>query len=411
MPGPDRAFAKRALLISAAVLLVVGVVFYTGFYFGYHERGRIGSLEIFAGDPAPPSDIDFTPLWRAWSIIQEKYVPATTSDPLTDEAMLWGAIEGLAESTGDPYTVFFPPVESALFEQDISGNFEGVGMEVGMQGGILAVIAPLKGTPAERAGIRAGDLIVKIDGESTDGITVDEAVQKIRGKAGTTVTFTIAREGESEFKEIEVTRGVIQIPTIETSYRSDGIFVIELYNFAATAPAQFRAALREFVQSGSKKLILDLRGNPGGYLEAAVDAASWFLPPGKPVVVEDYGEGKEERIHRTRGTNLFGPDLKMVILVDKGSASASEILAGALKEHGIATLVGENTFGKGSVQELVHITSDTSLKVTIARWLTPNGVSISEGGLTPDIEVKPTPEDIAAGRDPQFEKAVEILKQ
>jgi carboxyl-terminal processing protease len=185
--------------------------------------------------------------------------------------------------------------------------------------------------------------------------------------------------------------------------------VLELYNFSAQSPRLFRNALRDFVASGSDKLIVDLRGNPGGFLEAAVELASWFLPPGKPVVIEDFGKQGERRVHRSRGYNVFNENLKMVILINNGSASASEIFAGALREHGRAKLVGTQTFGKGSVQELVKITPETSLKVTVARWLTPNGVSISEGGLTPDIEVKMTPEDAKKKRDPQMEKAIELL--
>ena len=289
------------------------------------------------------------------------------------------------------------------------GNFEGVGMEIGMRNGILTVIAPLKGTPAERAGLKSGDSILRIDGEPTDNLTIDEAVGRIRGEGGTPVVFSIAREDENGLLEIEVIRARIDIPTINWSLRSDNIFVIELFNFSAVSPNLFRDTLREFVISGSDKLILDLRGNPGGFLEAAVDMASWFLPAGEVVLREDFGDHDKPRIHRSNGYDIFNDQLKMVIMINGGSASASEILAGALKQHGVASLVGEQSFGKGSVQELVDITPETSLKITIARWLTPDGTSISDGGLSPDIEVEITEEDLDQDRDPQLESAVELL--
>ena len=189
------------------------------------------------------------------------------------------------------------------------------------------------------------------------------------------------------------------------------MFVISLHNFSAISANLFRDALREFIESGTDKMILDLRGNPGGFLEAAIDMASWYLPAGKMVVTEDFGDNGKPRVHRSKGYNIFTDKLKMAILINQGSASASEILAGALQQHGKATLVGTRSFGKGSVQELVKITPDTSLKVTVARWLTPNGSSISDGGLSADVEVEFTTEDFEAGEDPQLDKAVELLLQ
>jgi carboxyl-terminal processing protease len=207
--------------------------------------------------------------------------------------------------------------------------------------------------------------------------------------------------------EVKIKRDTIKVPVIETESKSGGIFVIKMYSFSATSAYDFRGALRKFVESGDNKLILDLRGNPGGYLEAAIDMASWFLPAGKVVVKERYGDGKED-VYRSVGYDIF-KKLPMVILVNEGSASASEILAGALQEQGVAKLVGQKTFGKGSVQELVPVTGDTSLKVTIAKWLTPNGRSISDMGLEPDVKVDFTEKDLAAQKDPQMEKAIEML--
>lgn len=401
----------RTLLKHTAVIFFVAVgAFSAGLFLGGrgYDGAVAGTRILFAGSDTPPAGIDFSPLWKAWRILEEKHVAATTTASTTPQEQLWGTIEGLAQSYGDPYTVFFPPKEAELFADDIAGEFGGVGMEIGMKNDTLTVIAPLKDTPTERAGILAGDYILQIDGKNTSGLSIDEAVLAIRGEPGTTVVLTIAREGESKTHDISVVREIIKIPTIKTHLEPNGIFVISLYNFGATSAPEFRNAVREFLLSASDKLIVDVRGNPGGYLEAATDIASWFLGPGEIVVREDFGAEREEEMHRSRGYRVL-EKIPTVVLIDRGSASASEILAGALKDHGRATIVGERSFGKGSVQELVPITSDTSLKVTIARWLTPSGISISDGGLIPDVVVERTPEDFVEGKDPQLEKAKEIL--
>jgi len=318
-------------------------------------------------------------------------------------------IQGLAESLGDPYTFFLPPVEQKQFEEDLSGEFTGVGMEIEIKDEMLTVVAPLKGTPAEKAGVKPGDIVLEINGTNTKGLDITTAVNRIRGPKGTEVVLKMAREGWTEPRDITVIRDVINVPIVETETKPNGVFVISVRNFTANSPALFRSALREFVESGSTKMVLDLRGNPGGYLEAAVDMASWFLPSGKIVVTEDYAGHQANVDHRSRGYDIFNANLRMVILVDKGSASASEILAGALKQHEKGQLVGMSTFGKGSVQELVPITGVTSLKITVARWLMPDGMQIPHDGLKPDIEVK-IPEDNPAGSDPQMDKALELLR-
>lgn len=421
LENEPKGISMRVVAIGAVI--IAGIGFFGGTAVGISHSAPAATIVAAMGiqeNYVPPVGIDFTPVWKAWSIIDEKYVPphaATTTATSTlngatdSQRRVWGLVEGLAASLDDPYTVFMPPVQAQIFNEDIAGNFEGVGMEIAIRDSILTVISPLKDSPSERAGMKAGDRIIKIDDTETRGMTVEVAVQKIRGPKGTQVTFTVVREGESDTKEIKVTRDVITIPTIKTTQRSDGIFVISLYNFSATSAGLFRGALREFVESGSNKLILDLRGNPGGYLEAAVDIASWFLPQGSIVVTEDYVDKQSDIVHRSRGYNVFGVNLHMIILVDRGSASASEILAGALQYHHIAQLLGTNTFGKGSVQELVPITSDTSLKLTVARWLTPGGVQIPQEGIEPDIMATTTNEQIQAGRDPQLDKAVELLHQ
>lgn len=427
----SKSFWSYKYKIVIIIILLSGGLFGFGLYLGFEMNPRhISPPESLVNtEDKLSSTVDFSPFWKAWKILDEKFVPTKIStSTLTDSATttiqdrVWGAIGGLTGSLGDPYTVFFPPEESKTFETEISGNFEGVGMEIGIKDDVITVVAPLKGNPAQRAGILAGDKILAIDGQSTINMSVDKAVKLIRGKVGTKVKITIAREGKKEPLEFTITREIINIPTVDTEIKGgktasgngsriiNGVFIIKLYNFYSTSPNLFREALREFIESESDKLILDLRGNPGGYLEAAVDMASWFLPLGKVVVIEDFGKNAPVQIYRSKGYNIFNSNLKMVVLVDGGSASASEILAGALKEYNIAKLVGTKTFGKGSVQEVVKITSETSLKVTIARWLTPLGNSISENGLSPDFEVKLTQEDITKGKDLQTDKAIEVLK-
>jgi len=379
------------------------------------KKEQIEYSPVVIENSTKPSDIhvDFSPFWRAWDILDQKFISSATSteEKNTEQERVWGAIEGMVHSLGDPYTVFFPPAESSIFESDINGNFGGVGLEIGVRDNILTVISPLKNTPAGRSTIKAGDKILKIDDVLTAKLNVDEAVRMIRGDVGTKVKLNLVRPESENLEPFDVTltRATIDIPTIETEILPSGVFVVRLFNFSAVSPNLFRNALREFVSSRSSSLILDLRGNPGGYLEAAVNMASWFLPPGAVVVKEDYKKNTDTVVHRSRGYDIFDEKLKMVILIDAGTASASEILAGALREHGVATLIGTNSFGKGSVQELVKITPDTSLKVTLAQWLTPNGNSISDGGLKPDIEVKPAEKNPGPNNDLQLKAAVDFL--
>jgi len=398
----------KTLLISA---LVAGAFFYWGFHSGEDKVLTTMAAGVASTADGKPSDVDFSTFWKVWNLLNKDFAPpvGTSTKPVTAQDRVYGAIEGMTASLGDPYTVFFPPVENSMFQSEVKGNFEGVGMEVSSVKGVLTVVAPLKGSPAEAAGILSGDAILTIDGKDTSNLSVDEAVQLIRGEAGTKVNLTIFRKGEKAPRPVSVTRATINLPVIATKDLGNGIFMISLDTFTENSADLFRGALREFVQSGDQKLILDLRGNPGGYLDAAIDMASWFLPGGKVVVQEDYGAGKDRDIFRSKGYNIFNDNLKFVILVDGGSASASEILSGALSEQGRATLIGEKTFGKGSVQELLDITDKTTLKVTIAHWLTPNGNFITGTGITPAIVVDRTQADVAAGKDPQLDRAIEFL--
>ena len=394
----------RKIIYFILILALVGGVFAGGAIFGYYKRPAVEKVyALFNKEATKPADVDFSPFWVAWNTIEQKYV---AKDSVDDQAMVWGAIEGMAKGLGDPYTTFFPPQQSKMFQENIRGDFGGVGMEIGIRKGVLIVISPLKNTPAYRAGIKAGDTIIKIDEKVTTDMTADEAASLIRGEKGTKVKLTMLRKDADEPLEFEITRETIIVPILDTETKPGGIFVIKLYNFSNGSTDAFRSALREFVLSGNNKLILDLRNNPGGYLESAVDMASWFLPIGEVVAREKFGSG-EENVFRSKGYDVF-KKLPMVILVNEGSASASEILAGALQEHSIAKLIGVKTFGKGSVQELIQITPDTSLKLTIAKWLTPNGKSLSDNGLEPDIKAEMTKKDIDENKDPQMDKALEV---
>lgn len=404
--------AKRSWLgVTLALLLALGA-FFSGLQLDKivgTDDNNSGMLSLFAGTPAISNNADLSEFWKVWQLLDEKFAAGTTTFELTPEQKIQGAIDGLVAAYGDPYTTYFPPSDAAAFDEDISGNFSGVGMEVGMRDSLITVIAPLAGTPAEKAGLLAGDVIVKINGTSTEKMSIDEAVRLIRGPEGSVVTLTMYRVGDLEPKEIPVTRATIEIPTVKTEQKGD-TFIITLYSFNAIAETKMQEALRAYVKSGAKKIVLDMRGNPGGYLQSAVSIASYFLPSGKVVLRESFADGRPEELYRSAGRTLkeFAPK-EMVVLIDGGSASAAEILAGALAEHDYATLIGTDSFGKGSVQELVPLQSGSALKVTIARWLTPLGTSISLNGLTPEIVVERTPEDRVAGVDPQMKAALDFL--
>ena len=398
-------FSKKKYYLTT--VLLVAIFFIGGIYIGYHNRSEIEKVTGVSGkETQVATQANFSPFWKVWNIINEKY---PSPNKISDQNRVYGAISGLMGSLNDPYSTFFPPDEAKSFEDEIAGNFDGIGVEIGIKDKILTVIAPLKDTPAYRAGIKPGDKILKIDKTITSGLSSEEAIKLIRGQSGTSVILTIFRVGAEQPVEIKIVRDNINIPTLDTQIRKDGIFVIKLYSFSANSANLFRNAVKEFVDSGKDKLLLDLRGNPGGYLDSAVDMASWFLKGGEVVVTEDYGNKQSPEIFRSKGYDIFSDKLKLIILIDNGSASASEILAGAMQDNGRAKLVGTQSFGKGSVQQVIDVTPDTILKITVAKWLTPNGTSISDKGLTPDYPVEITQKDIDAKKDPQMDKAVELL--
>lgn len=398
------------IIRSIGFLCIIAGVFVVGAYAGT-QTVVADILNPTKNEPSSlATTVNLSEFWDVWETLEKKY-PFKATVP-EEQAKVYGAISGLVASYGDPYTVFFPPKEAKLFNDQVKGSFGGVGMEVGNKDDILTVIAPMKNSPAEQAGILAGDSIVTINGTSTDSMSIDTAINLIRGDVGTDVVLGIYRKTFTEIKNFTITRKIVTIPTLETSTR-DGVFIISLYSFSENSANLFKEALTQFNASGNNRLIIDLRNNPGGYLDAAVDMASYLLPSGKTIVREHAGEGSREVAYSSKGYTVLDTSPRVVLLVNKGSASASEILAGALAEHGIATIVGTQTFGKGSVQELVHFPDASSLKVTVAKWFTPQGVSISEKGITPDILVENTPvKDPKTGKfsDPQMDAALKLLK-
>ncbi|MGH7141661.1 MAG: S41 family peptidase [Minisyncoccia bacterium] len=411
---------KRTRLRAISSSVAFAVVFCAGVYIGIHvalSRAQSttpqDTITLPRAADGQPENVDMSEFWNVWNMLQQNFVQAhaTGTIPSTQDKIN-GAIEGLVSSYGDPYTTFFTPSQATAFNQDIQGSFGGVGIEIGSDSsGNLIVIAPLKGSPAAKAGIQPGDKIIDIDATSSATMDPDEATGLIRGPVGSTIKLTILHASSTEPIVVPIVRQTINIPIINYQDDGNGVYEIDLYEFSADSADDFRTALRAFEESGDHKLLLDLRGNPGGYLEAAVDMASYFLPAGQTVVTEDFEGHQQNVVNKSYGYNVFaGKNLKMAILIDQGTASAAEILSGALQQQGVAKLVGTRSFGKGSVQEVMDLGGGSELKVTVAKWLTPNGHSIEDGGLTPDINATTTQSDLAAGKDPQKQAALQYLE-
>ena len=388
----------KKIFISLSLTILIFGVFGLGVW--------LGRVQVVC-PICPPENVDLSLLWQVWKTIEEKYA---VKDKINAQAMIYGAINGLVKSLDDPYTVFLKPEDAKKFLEDVKGTFEGVGMEIGIKDGQLRVVAPLANTPAERAGLRAGDKILQVDGKSTEGITIDEAINWIRGPKGTEVVLTIYRDEWGEARDIKLIRDVIDVPAFKLELRNDKIAYLKIYQFSEKAGYEFPEIALQILNSDAQKIILDLRDNPGGYLEVAQEIASWFLEKGQVVAIEDFGGRQEQKFYLARD-NARLVAYPVVILINKGSASGAEILAGALRDNRGIKLIGEKSFGKGSVQELVSLKNNSFLKITVANWLTPKGELITNKGLEPDIKVEMATADYEAGRDPQLEKAIEIIKE
>ena len=397
--------SKRRSFLGALLILLVAVSFGGGFYMGQEKisKNRQVALSNVSAEVKNQDAFDFNVYFEVWQSLKSDFV---YKNKFKDKEMFYGSLKGLAASVKDPYTVFMTPDETKEFSNELAGTFEGIGAEVGMRNNIITIIAPLSGMPAEKAGLKAGDKIYAIDGKTAVGLTVDEAVKKIRGTKGTFVTLTVIRDKENTPKDIKIERGIILVKSVTVTYRPDGLAVIKVSSFNDDTLALFNAAVKEIVVKKPKGIILDLRNNPGGYLDTAVAMASEWVKGG-PVVLEQSGDGKRTE-YPSNGSALLQA-YKTIVLVNGGSASASEIVAGALRDYKKATLVGEKTYGKGSVQTIRDLSDGSSIKITIATWMTPNGDFINEKGLDPQIEVKLSAADVEKNKDPQLQKAVDSL--
>lgn len=385
-------------------LLFCAVVGFSGYQFGFNR----GEQSILKTIPANISEglgvndkVDFSIFWEAWRRLETSYIDKTKIDY---KKMVYGATEGMVKAIGDPYTTYFTPNQTQSFNEELNGQYEGVGMVVGIKDEQLTVVSPFKGTPAEQAGLKSGDKIVKIGNVFTKDITIEEAVKTIKGKPGTFVKLLIQRNDWPEPKEFSLKRETIIIPTIELTKKDVGVAVIKIYQFNKILTSEFQKVANEILNEGDKKIIIDLRDNPGGFLEVAQIISGWFLDKGQVVVIQDQGQGKEKKQYLSEGPSVF-VNYPIVVLINQGSASASEILAGALRDNRNIKLVGEKSFGKGSVQEQIDLSDKSSLKVTIAKWLTPNGTSLDKNGLDPDVKVS----DSTSTIDAQMDKAIELI--
>lgn len=419
----------RTILLGLALLiLVAGVSYRLGESCGA-SRGRANSVVTTTlrntEQPGTTKSIDFSLFWEVWAKLQRYYIDAAHIDP---QKMLYGAISGMVNSLDDPYTVFLPPKENKEFKQDIGGEFEGIGAQLGTKDNHIIVIAPLKGTPAEKAGIKAGDWIVKVDNVETAGWTTNDAVAKIRGEKGTKVTLTILHLNEQKTVDITIVRDGIVVPSVDSWIKaassvteisgttssarlsSEPVAYIYLSRFGDRTNDEWLAAVdavsNVWASKSIKGLVFDLRNNPGGYLDSSVFIASEFLKNGK-VVTQTNSDGTKEDYMVNRKGKLT--DIPMVVLINKGSASAAEIVAGALKDYKRATVVGEVSFGKGSVQSPQELSGGSSLHVTTGKWLLPNGDWINKKGVSPNVEVDLSVAE--ASQDAQLAKAIEVLLQ
>lgn len=389
---------------TLAILLIVIVAFYVGIGVG---SGTI----VFGGDSlfrksvskGMPADLDYSSVEQMYDVLRKEFDGQLDSEKLVD-----GLMQGMAKASGDRYTEYLNAEEAKEFDEDLNGSFSGIGAELSKDKNAIVIVAPIAGYPAEKAGLKPRDIIAEINGETAYDIGVSEAVSKIRGPVGTNVKLKVIRENSEELN-FDITRQTITIPSVEHSVQEGNIGYMKISRFADDTDELAQQAAIEFKQKNVKGVVLDLRSNPGGLLDVSVEVASQWLPKGK-TVLQEKRDGVTIRDYKSKGyANLWG--IPTVVLVDEGSASASEILAGALKDNGAATLMGAKTFGKGSVQQLEHLRDGGVLKVTIARWFTPGGKNIDKEGIEPDKKVERTADDIKAGKDPQKDAALNSLRR
>lgn len=356
---------------------------------------------IFGNNP----NIDSRLFKDVWEKLHSQYIDRAK---INDEQLFYGSIYGMVAALGDPHSIFMDPQLSEEFENDLKGEFSGIGAEIGRKNGFIVIIAPLPDTPASKAGLQSGDRILAINGQDATEFTADKAVSLIRGEKGTKVTLTILSKGENKARDVSLLREKINVPSV-TYKKENDIAIIKVSSFNNDTSSVFANVVQKILNQNPKGLIIDLRNNPGGYLDTAVDLAGYWLEPGQVVVREEFADKSQNKQHEAF-TKVSLRKFKTVILVNEGSASASEILAGALKDYNIAQVVGKQTYGKGSVQELISLRNNSALKITVAKWLTPLGKSIEPDGITPDVVVDLTDEDYNNDKDPQMDKAKELIE-
>jgi len=410
-PTKKRAGKYFGLYMSMILFVVAfGLGFLSSQYYFIHknvtnENGEVEQVKILKLNRTlnRSNEIDFQQFWDVWDKIKAKYV----KKDIKDQDLFYGAVQGLVYSLGDPYSLYFPPKAADEFAKDLSGELEGIGAEVGVKNQQLVIISPLPDTPAERAGLRPGDKIIQIDKEITMGMDVNTAVSKIRGKAGTEVVLLVERDGWNEPKEKKIIRAKISVPSVTFEMKNEKIGYFRVLQFNEDTQRQFDKGIKKFFSAGGKKIILDLRNNPGGYLDQSIKMASEWISKG--VIVSEKGNDGNNKDHEALGNARLG-DIKTIVLINGGSASASEIVAGALQDTKKATIIGTKTFGKGSVQDFEMFPDGSALKLTVAEWYTPNGRNINKEGIVPDIEVKEDWDKEKVGEDVVIDKALELLK-
>lgn len=401
-----------------AIIVLIGTCsagFIVGQAFGADGRSPLSVVpELTASTPnASGNGSDsqgvgqlFKPFWQAWDLIHQQYV----DQPVDDETLMRGAIQGMMDALGDEHTSYMDPQTQEAIDTQLMGHYEGIGAVVDTTTEYLTIVSTYPGTPAEEAGLNPGDQVIAVDGEDMTGIEGELVRRKIIGPADTQVTLTIRREGAEQPFDVTITRAEIEIPAIESKMLPGQVAYVRVnYPFGENTSKDLEAALKELMDQDPVGVVLDLRDNGGGYLHVAIEVASQFIEKGV-IVYEQYGDGTRETFEARRGG--LATDIPLVVLVNEGSASASEIVAGAIQDTGRGKLVGVTSFGKGSVQIVTDLVDKQgAVRITVARWLTPKERTIHEVGLKPDVEVERTPEDIQAGRDPQLDKAVELLTQ
>jgi carboxyl-terminal processing protease len=408
----DLQVQKRHKARWFGIVLIVIVGFGASFQYGLN-LGRQGYVFVpkefkVMHQADQPATVDYSLLWKAIDVVTEKYI----EKPVDQRKVLYGAVKGAVAAAGDEYTSFFDPEELKNFKTDLQGSFDGIGAEIGKKNGVLVIVAPLDDSPAKRAGLLPQDIIVSVNGEPAANWSVEEAVSNIRGPKGTEVTLAIFREGRTSTFDVTIKRETIQVKSVKWETREQNgkvIGLITLSRFGDDTKALFSQAVQELLAKNISGLVVDVRNNPGGYLEGSVEVSSYWVRAGELVVKEARGDGTEDTFNSYGYKRL--ETMKTAILINGGSASAAEIFSGALRDHNLATLIGEKSFGKGSVQEIIELPQDTAVKVTIAKWITPGGKNLHKEGLTPDIEVKRTEEDITNNRDPQLDRALEEVSK